>query len=177
MKNLKYITIIVSVLFTTIISCKKETQEVQSEGIQSSLFTDIYNNYFNLKNSLVGDDSSKTAQDAANLLTAIESINQDNLSGEAKDTWFVVYENIKKDAEHISKTNAIDHQRKHFISLSKNMYELMKVSKSSTPTYYQFCPMANNGEGAYWLSENEEIKNPYFGSEMLTCGSVAETIE
>jgi Cu(I)/Ag(I) efflux system membrane fusion protein len=35
--------------------------------------------------------------------------------------------------------------------------------------------MALNDKGAYWLSEFEEIRNPYFGDAMLTCGEVVET--
>ena len=37
--------------------------------------------------------------------------------------------------------------------------------------------MAGNDKGAYWLSKESKIKNPYFGDEMLTCGSVKETID
>jgi hypothetical protein len=61
--------------------------------------------------------------------------------------------------------------------LSENMYALIKVSKTETPTYYQFCPMANDGKGANWLSKENAVKNPYYGSQMLTCGKVVETIK
>ena len=64
----------------------------------------------------------------------------------------------------------------NFDTLSKNIYELIKVSKQETPTYYQFCPMANNGKGANWLSKENVVKNPYYGSMMLSCGKVTETI-
>jgi hypothetical protein len=57
------------------------------------------------------------------------------------------------------------------------MYELIKVSKVDEPVYVQFCPMANNGEGANWLSKESAVKNPYYGSMMLTCGSVKEAIK
>jgi hypothetical protein len=57
------------------------------------------------------------------------------------------------------------------------MYALMKVSKQETPTYYQFCPMANDGKGANWLSKENAVKNPYYGNQMLTCGKVVETIK
>lgn len=57
------------------------------------------------------------------------------------------------------------------------MYELIKVSKQEKPVYYQHCPMANKGKGANWLSKENAIKNPYYGSQMLTCGSTVETIK
>ena len=88
-----------------------------------------------------------------------------------------IVKNIKEDAEHISDTKDIKHQREHFVTLSKNIYALIKVSKQETPTYYQFCPMANNGKGANWLSKENTVKNPYYGSMMLNCGKVVETIK
>jgi hypothetical protein len=53
----------------------------------------------------------------------------------------------------------------------------MKVSKQRTPIYYQFCPMENDGKGAKWISKDETIKNPYYGSQMLSCGKTVETIK
>ena len=50
------------------------------------------------------------------------------------------------------------------------------VSKNETPVYYQFCPMANDGKGANWLSKENAVKNPYYGSMMLSCGKTVETI-
>ncbi len=67
--------------------------------------------------------------------------------------------------------------RVNFKSLSKDMFEVIKVSNSETPVYYQFCPMADSGKGANWLSLRENIKNPYYGSQMLSCGKTVETIK
>ncbi len=91
--------------------------------------------------------------------------------------WMKIVNNLKEDAEHISGTKDISHQRDHFMSLSKNMYELIKVAKPTEPVYYQHCPMANDGKGANWLSKESGIKNPYYGSQMLTCGKTIETIK
>ena len=44
---------------------------------------------------------------------------------------------------------------------------------SSTPVYVQYCPMAKG----QWLSDEKEIKNPYYGNSMLTCGSVKSEIK
>jgi hypothetical protein len=37
--------------------------------------------------------------------------------------------------------------------------------------------MVNNNQGAFWLSNEKEIKNPYFGDMMLKCGSIKETLQ
>ena len=67
-------------------------------------------------------------------------------------------------------------QRAAFIQLSSAMINSVKAFGINTEIYNQFCPMANNDKGANWLSFEENIKNPYFGDAMLTCGSVEEII-
>ena len=57
------------------------------------------------------------------------------------------------------------------------MYELIKVSKHTEIIYYQQCPMYNDGKGANWLSKESVIKNPYFGSMMISCGKTVETLK
>ena len=98
------------------------------------------------------------------------------LSMDIHMAWMKILEDLKKDAQAISDTNEISLQRQHFSSLSKSIYEVMKISKQKTPTYYQHCPMANDGKGANWLSKEKEVKNPYYGSMMLSCGKVIETL-
>ncbi|MBI3234819.1 MAG: DUF3347 domain-containing protein, partial [Bacteroidetes bacterium] len=85
-------------------------------------------------------------------------------------------DNIKKDAEQMSKATDIEAQRQIFMKLTKNVYALRKISKQETTVYFQHCPMYNDGVGADWLSKEKTIKNPYYGSQMLTCGKVVETI-
>jgi hypothetical protein len=63
------------------------------------------------------------------------------------------------------------------MALSKNMYTLMKASNLEKPVYYQHCPMYNDGNGANWISKENVVKNPYYGSQMLSCGKVVETIK
>lgn len=84
---------------------------------------------------------------------------------------------LKNDSAKIADSKDAAMHRDHFDALSLNIYDLIKVSKQETPTYYQFCPMANDGKGATWLSKENIVKNPYFGSMMLNCGKVTETIK
>lgn len=75
-------------------------------------------------------------------------------------------------------TQDIEALRESFSVLSDNLYESLKTfGVSGVTVYHQFCPMAFDNKGAYWLSNNTEIINPYFGDEMLHCGSVVETIK
>lgn len=134
--------------------------------------------YLELKNALVKDDGNLASTNAKELFKAIEKIQMDKMTPEQHKIWMKYSDKLSYDAEHIKGTTDLEHQREHFISLSKNMYEVVKTFNTNTITlYYQFCPMANEGKGAYWLSEIEKIQNPYFGKKMLTCGSTKETIK
>ena len=62
--------------------------------------------------------------------------------------------------------------------LSKDIADLIKTFGNGGQTLYKdFCPMANDGKGAIWISEIKAIKNPYLGKKMTTCGSVKEEIK
>ncbi len=137
----------------------------------------VCENYFALKDALVKTDGNASSTKAKELLTAINAVKMNKLTTEEHIVWMKVMKELAFDAQHIADTKDVAHQRDHFITLSKNMYELIKVSKTDTPTYLLHCPMANDGQGADWLSQENIVKNPYYGSQMLNCGKVVETIK
>lgn len=137
----------------------------------------VYKSYFDLKDALANDDG-KTAQiNAKNLLSEIGKVSSEKFTAEQNIIWMKFQKKLSFDVEHISSVDENEHQREHFVSLSKNMFEVMKVIKNDKTVYYQNCPMANDGKGANWLSLNSKISNPYMGKAMLTCGSTIETIK
>lgn len=139
--------------------------------------TSVFDNYFAVKDALVSTDGAMAAAKSKTLLTNLEAVQMDKLEMDVHMVWMKVFTNLKEDAKHIADTKDIVHQRERFINLSKNMYDLIKVSKTENPVYYQFCPMANKGKGANWLSKENAVKNPYYGSMMMTCGKTVETIK
>ena len=137
----------------------------------------VFENYFALKDALVNSDGNLALEKAKELLIAINAIKMDELSSEEHIVWMKVMKHLVIDVKHITETKEAAQQRSYFNTLSDNMFQLMKVSEQETPTYYQHCPMANDGKGANWLSKEEAIKNPYYGSQMLSCGKTVETIK
>ncbi len=137
----------------------------------------VFDSYFTLKDVLVKTDGNQASLKAKELKAAITAVKMDKLAMDVHTVWMKLVSGLTEDAEHINETKDIAHQRDHFMSLSKNMYELIKVAKTNDPVYYQFCPMANNGKGANWLSKEAGIKNPYYGAQMLTCGKTVEIIK
>ncbi|WP_367753827.1 DUF3347 domain-containing protein [Flavobacterium sp. WC2430] len=133
----------------------------------------IFDNYFLLKDALVKTDAEMASMKAKDLLTAISTLKMEDLKMEEHMVWMKMMKELTNDIKNISETQDIKRQRDLFKSVTQNTYELMKVSKSETPTYYQYCPM----QDAYWLSKDNAVKNPYYGSMMLSCGKTVETIK
>lgn len=81
-------------------------------------------------------------------------------------------------AEKIAAATDIDSQRTLFAELSNDFIARVKTSGlTAGEVYVEYCPMALNDKGASWLSNQKEIKNPYFGESMMTCGEVKEIIK
>lgn len=155
----------------------KKTTERDMESTQNtSQLKAVFDNYFSLKNTLVKTDVNAASTKASELVKVIKAVEMTKLSTEEHLAWMKVIKNLTAYTEKISTSKDVSQQREALALLSKNIYDLAKVSKQSSPVYYQHCPMFNNGKGANWLSLENEIKNPYFGSQMITCGSTIETL-
>lgn len=133
--------------------------------------------YYAVKDALVSSDGNAASTNATNLVKAIKAVKMEQLGSEQHIVWMKVMKDLDFDADHISETKDVGHQRDHFSSLSDNMYKLIKSAKPSGAVYYQHCPMAKEGKGANWLSQIPTIKNPYYGAQMLSCGKTTETIK
>ena len=154
-----------------------EMSQTKTTGTQNTTqLKAVFNSYFSVKDALIKTDASASSAKAAELVKAIKSVEMTKLSNEEHTVWMKVMKDLTENAEKIAISKDVAKQRETFASLSINMYEIVKVAKQETPVYYQHCPMYNNGKGADWLSKEEAINNPYYGSKMLTCGSVRETI-
>ena len=137
----------------------------------------VFDNYFLVKDALITSNGNSTASASKKLVSAINNVKMDKLDMDVHMVWMKVVNTIQKDAENIANTKDVKIQRDHFTSLSKEIYTLIKISKYENPVYYQFCPMFNDGKGANWLSKENAVKNPYYGSMMLNCGKTVETIK
>jgi copper chaperone CopZ len=157
---------------------QKTKQEPKPEPKKEvNQLTPVFNNYFALKDALVKTDSKLAADKAKQLHSALKAVQMNTLSDKVHIVWMKVMDDLMRDAEKIQGSKDVESQRNNFMALSDNMYQLMKASNHESPVYYQHCPMANGGKGANWLSKENAIKNPYYGSVMLTCGRTVETLK
>nr|WP_314897637.1 DUF3347 domain-containing protein [uncultured Flavobacterium sp.] len=155
----------------------KNLDTLNQEQATNNQLKPVFDNYFSLKDALVKTDGKMASSVAKDLLASLNAVKMDELAMDVHLVWMKVMKDLTTGAKSISETQDIKKQRTLFMSLSKNMHDLIKVAKYETPVFYQFCPMANDGKGANWLSKDDTIKNPYYGSQMLSCGKTIEEIK
>jgi hypothetical protein len=162
---------------------KQATHSIKNQSVLNSkpiknIPTDILlAAYLKLKNALIEDNDKNAASAGNELVKAFSDFDRSTLSAKQQKTYANIEDDAREHAEHIGKNAGnIPHQREHFDMLSKDVYDLIKLTGISHGLYVDSCPMYNNSKGAIWISEIKEIKNPYFGKAMPSCGSIRETI-
>ena len=159
-------------------SSQSVTTNNSIELTRSGTINDMVSGYLNIKNALTNDNANEAASAAKVINESLAKFNESALNADQKKIYDDVKDDIKEHAQHIADNSSkIDHQREHFDLLSRDMIDLVKATGSSATLYMDYCPMYNNKKGAYWLSETKEIKNPYYGKEMIKCGEVKEEIK
>ena len=140
---------------------------------------EIVSTYIQLKNAFTRDNTNAAATSGISLEAAFKNFDKTGLAVQQKKVFEDVADDAKEHAEHIGKNGGnIAHQREHFEMLSKDMADLIKTFGNGGQTLYKdFCPMYNDGKGAYWISETKDIKNPYLGKAMPACGTMKEEIK
>ena len=156
-------------------SSSKEDRAITATTEKSSITSEIIDGYLQLKNALVEDDKDAAAEAGSVILKAFANFDMTKLTDAQHKEYMEIIENAKEQAEHIVKS-PIDHQREHFEVLSNDVNDLIALLGTDKTLYETFCPLYNNQKGAIWLSETDEIKNPFYGSKMLKCGKVQKQI-
>jgi Cu(I)/Ag(I) efflux system membrane fusion protein len=138
----------------------------------------VYDRYIVLKNAFVQSDEKRVKQASQDVLQALNKMDMKLLTGEAMTQWMGLSVNLNNQIKQIASSDDLDSQRKTFSIFNGSFYKAVKIFGLMGKTvYYQFCPMFNNEKGAFWLSEIKDIRNPYYGESMLTCGETKETLK
>jgi Cu(I)/Ag(I) efflux system membrane fusion protein len=138
----------------------------------------VFNDYIKLKDALLKDDSNNVIIEAKRLLGNLTKVDMKLLKDkEAHGHWMSLEKEIKASARSISNTSNIESQRNHFKHLSSHLISTIQTFGINEKVFVEFCPMVDDNNGAYWLSREEKVINPYFGGAMLTCGEVKQVIE
>jgi hypothetical protein len=139
---------------------------------------EMVSQYLDMKNALANDNGKDAASAGKAFVASMGKMDKTSLTTEKKKKWDDISDDAKEMAEHIGENaDKLEHQREHFDMLSTDMYDMVKIFGAGKTLYKDYCPMYNNKKGAIWLSEVKEIKNPYLGKKMPTCGEVKEEIK
>ncbi len=179
MKHVPYSLLLGMSIF--LFSCKNETKseqpeikiapvvsqlidlgEIEEVSFKTKGALKVFHYYIKLKNSLVNTDAVLAAKASLMLKDVITSI-------DSQESTITVLEQI-------SISSDIQEQREKFVIVTAIVEKLLENSVAKGSFFKQYCPMAFNNTGAYWLSNSKEIRNPYFGSKMLKCGRVDKEI-
>jgi len=134
--------------------------------------------YLLLKDALVASDSELTVSTAQQVLGALSKVDMSLLKGDAHLYWMEQLTALQAHSKKITELTDVEAQRKQFNFFSQALINAIKVFGVGEDTLYvQHCPMADNNEGADWISDEKAIRNPYFGDKMMTCGLVTAIID
>jgi Cu(I)/Ag(I) efflux system membrane fusion protein len=146
-------------------------QEPQLNSVQKEQVA-VFNHYIDLKNALVEAKAPDAAAAATQMNAALGSATVPTDSAWKTDQALMAAELLK-----ISKSKNVDSMRMYFSTVSDRYYDaISKYGLYTKRAYREYCPMAFDNKGAYWLSTEEKIENPYYGHDMLECGEVRDTL-
>ena len=137
----------------------------------------VFDEYIILKDALIKGDSKTSTQASSMMLKNLAEVDMKLLKGDAHNSWMQLSENLKLHTRSLNSTADIKTQRNHFKPLSSSLIMAVEKFGVNMQVYSQFCPMADNNKGGYWLSLEDKVLNPYFGDAMLKCGEVTKTIK
>lgn len=175
-----------------LVSCggedKKAGEEQAAAPLAQSKNSDAFNasfgqfleTYYHLKDALVLTNDTLAASYAKRLTGQADSLQLNELKSDSSIVEMArgYVQTVSAEAKGLAGEKDIEAKRKSFQMISDNMYDLVRTVRYDREiVYHQYCPMAFNDAGAYWLSKTEDIKNPYFGKKMLTCGEVKDSLD
>jgi len=154
----------------------KTQQAMVSMEFQNQL-TSLTETYLTLKNALVKSAEQKSIEAAQAMELSLRQIDETLLNEQHQNHWKAEKEKLWGSLQKLTTAENLENQRQQFQMVSQALITMLQnFGSSKQPYYVQHCPMANNQNGAHWLSDQELIENPYYGAAMLRCGSVVDTL-
>lgn len=186
---MRYLAIISVVVFA--LACSSNNDKVAEEKPQIALTKSVNSNafnssfgklmadYFKLKEAFITEKEADVDAFAKALMTNADSLLLSELKADSAivGTAVTLTKSISGELKGLLGEKKLDEKRQSFRMISEQLYTLINtVQYDREKVYHQFCPMAFNDEGAYWLSNSDKIQNPYLPKTMLICGEVKDSL-
>lgn len=133
--------------------------------------SEVVEAYLPIKDKMVATEPA-TQNLVESLLGTITKVDMTLVKGDAHLYWMQQLNALQAHAKQLAKAKTIAEQRKQFGFLSQALVNVLTAFGVDGTYYVQYCPMAFDNAGANWLSNEDQIRNPYFGELMMKCGSV-----
>ncbi|WP_430613274.1 DUF3347 domain-containing protein [Flavobacterium sp. JP2137] len=133
--------------------------------------------YMAVKNAFIASDFKQVHAQALLLNQAVKNLNTSRLNKSQSTDWQTHSPALNEQVAQLSRSTQLEAARKDFDQLSKVFKDFLAAQPLDTPVYYMHCPMFLQGKGGNWLSVEKEIQNPFYGQQMLSCGSLVETLK
>lgn len=156
---------------------KTETPMAVDQAFTKQL-KELLTPYLKIEDALVASDAKSASAQTSAFNTALKNVDMGLVKGDAHMKWMEQLKSLETATKLISFTTDVEVQRAAFSQLTNAFYSSIKTfGVEGLDAYYQFCPMAFDNKGAFWISGEKEISNPYFGEKMLRCGETKETLK
>lgn len=152
-------------------------QTYESDPLFKEQLQVVFSAYLPVKDALIESDVNTAAKKVENLQKAIDEVDMKLVKDEAHIEWMKDLDILQKSTEGIQNETDLEKARMMLSPLSDQLFHTLKKYQVEVGGYRQYCPMAFDFQGAFWLSDSDEILNPYFGDAMLTCGNVEEELK
>jgi Cu(I)/Ag(I) efflux system membrane fusion protein len=147
----------------------------QLGGAAQQQLSTLLDDYLALKDALVASDSVRAGQAAQAMQAKLARFRPE--AAALQQRWQHTRPILAQAADQLAGSTRLAPQRAAFRRLSQHLIQFLQALGAPPQTLYvQHCPMANDNKGADWLSDQQAIRNPYFGQQMLRCGSVTATL-
>lgn len=158
-------------------SMENMKMDMSVDEIFRKQLTAVYEEQLVLQEAFLATDASSVKQAVPLVEASLKKVDMGLLKGEMHNHWMDNLKELTASLKRIKATSDIQQQRLAYADFNDIFYRAIKMFGVENETiYYQFCPMFRDGKGAYWISSTKEIKNPYYGDAMLTCGETKEVI-
>ncbi|MDF1548618.1 MAG: efflux RND transporter periplasmic adaptor subunit [Bacteroidales bacterium] len=151
--------------------------KINKKNIPDKFKVQLYNTvneYIKMKDAFFASNTQAVDKSAKDMKSSLKKIDMELLEGNEHMAWMDMLTMINFTLDQVLKGKNIDEKRVGFRDLSNNITTSIEKFgiKSDKTLYLEYCPMADDNKGAFWISANKEIQNPYFGEQMPKCGEV-----
>lgn len=161
---------------------KQKALSAEMSGAFNESFDKLLTAYFAVKDALVASDTAKASAAAKELANAADNLKLEEIQGDSTGAIKLTAKDyagtISGSAMALAGEKDLAGKRTEFKMIAESVWTIFRTVKyKGKKLYWQYCPMAFNDQGAYWVSQENIIRNPYFGSEMLECGTVEDSLD